>query len=158
MHTSWNQFSLSNKGKVAVKSHASGIKHENTVKWSQATDSVSQYFQVWKVMYSRDYKTVNCLLQCFVILLVEPWLHSSVTTSATKLKHYTKGSWQPTNKICLEKEAAWAEMLLVLKYIMSYFSYNSASHITDIFKSVFQDSAITQSMTLHHKTVLSDQL
>ena len=33
-------------GKIAVKINASGMKHQNAVKQSQATDSVSQFFNV----------------------------------------------------------------------------------------------------------------
>ena len=41
---------------------------------------------------------------------------------------------------------------------MSHFWYNFAIGITDVFKVVFQDSAIAQSMKYMPKAVLSDQL
>ena len=45
--------SLSNMGETAVKSHAEGRKHANSVKVSQRTESVSDFFQKKEVSTER---------------------------------------------------------------------------------------------------------
>ena len=46
----------------------------------------------------------------------------------------------------LRKEQQNAEILWVLKFVMPHFSYIFGSDITDVFKEVFPNSAIAQSM------------
>ena len=47
-------------------------------------------------------------------------------------------------KFLLTKHQHKAEILWALKTVMSYFSYNSATDITDVFRAMFPDSAIAQ--------------
>ena len=49
-------------------------------------------------------------------------------------------------KFALRKEQHKAEILWALKCVMSHFSFNSSTDITDIFKAMFSDSAIAQKM------------
>ena len=51
-------------------------------------------------------------------------------------------------KFALRKEQHKAEILWGFKCIMSHFSFNSSTDITDIFKAMFPDSAIAQKMNL----------
>ena len=46
----------------------------------------------------------------------------------------------------LRKEKHKAQILQVLKCVMSHFSLDSSTDITDIFKAIFLDSAIAQKM------------
>ena len=48
----------------------------------------------------------------------------------------------------LTKNQHKAEILWVLKTVMSHFSYNSAADIADVLSTMFPDSAIRQKMKL----------
>ena len=49
-------------------------------------------------------------------------------------------------KFTLRKDYHKAEILWILKCVMSHFSFNSSTDITDIIKAMFPDSAIAHKM------------
>ena len=49
-------------------------------------------------------------------------------------------------KFALRKEQHKAEILFASKCVISHFSFNSSTYITDIFNTMFPESAIAQKM------------
>ena len=50
-------------------------------------------------------------------------------------------------KLTLTREQHKGEIFWALKSVMFHFSYNSAHHITDVYKAMFPDSIIAQNMS-----------
>ena len=132
-------FSLSNMGEIAVKSHASGKKHQTAVTQSQKASSVSEFFEAKSRTTSGLVSSEN---------LEEPsasLIHDhEVTLQESGSMSTSHGNVM--SKFILTKHQHKAEILWALKTVMSHFSYNSSTNIADVFRAMFPDSAIAQKM------------
>ena len=132
-------FSLSNMGEIAVKSHASGKKHQTAVTQSQKASSVSEFFEAKSRTTSGLVSSEN---------LEEPsasLIHNhEVTLQESGSMSTSHGNVM--SKFTLTKHQHKAEILWALKTITSHFSYNSSTNIADVFRAMFPDSAIAQKM------------
>ena len=131
-------FSLSNMGEIAVRSHASGKKHQAAVTLSQ-TGSVSHFFGA------------KCETTPGLSGTGKPEEPSTSSSHDAGHTHKESESMPTTqgnvlSKFLLTKHQHKAEILWALKTVMSHFSYNSATDITDVFRAMFPDSAIAQKM------------
>ena len=132
-------FSLSNMGEIAVKSHASGKKHQTAVTQSQKASSVSEFFEAKSRTTSGLVSSEN---------LEEPsasLIHDhEVTLQESGSMSTSHGNVM--SKFTLTKHQHKAEILWALKTVMSHFAYNSSTNIADVFRAMFLDSAIAQKM------------
>ena len=132
-------FSLSNMGEIAVRSHASGKKHQTAVTQSQKASSVSEFFEAKSRTTSGLVSSEN---------LEEPsasLIHDhEVTLQESGSMSTSHGNVM--SKFTLTKHQHKAEILWALKTVMSHFSYNSSTNIADVFRAMFPDSAIAQNM------------
>ena len=132
-------FSLSNMGEIAVKSHASGKKHQTAVTQSQKASSVSEFLEAKSRTTSGLVSSEN---------LEEPsasLIHDhEVTLQESGSMSTSHGNVM--SKFTLTKHQHKAEILWALKTVMSHFSYNSSTNIADVFRAMFPDSAIAQKM------------
>ena len=132
-------FSLSNMGEIAVKSHASGKKHQTAVTQSQKASSVSEFFEAKSRTTSGLVSSEN---------LEEPsasLIHDhEVTLQESGSMSTSHGNVM--SKFTLTKHQHKVEILWALKTVMSHFSYNSSTNIADVFRAMFPDSAIAQKM------------
>ena len=132
-------FSLSNMGEIAVKSHASGKKHQTAVTQSQKASSVSEFFEAKSRTTSGLVSSEN---------LEEPsasLIHDHEVT-LQELGSMSTSHGNVMSKFTLTKHQHKAEILWALKTVMSHFSYNSSTNIADVFRAMFPDSAIAQNM------------
>ena len=133
-------FVLLNMEEQALKSHVARKKHITVVTETQRTDSV------------RDFFTVKCgatHVASSSESLGEPSTPSFCDTEDTnKDSGSVTAHRNPMTKFALRKEQLKAEILWVLKYVMSHFSFNSSTDITDILKAMFPDSAVAQKMKI----------
>ena len=123
-------FSLSNMGEVAVKSHASGKKHQTAVTQSQKAISVSDFFEA-KSSETRQESSIS-------------YVQAADTHTGSQSTTTTQGN--QVTKFTLTKHQHKAEILWAMKTVMSHFSYNAVADIADIFRAMFPDSAIAQKM------------
>ena len=111
-----------------MKSDASGTKHKNAVKQSQAPNSVSEFFRVILGVKGEMSNTLHKQEPSTSVLCDngdEMMISKFPLTSATNSKHCTKGSWKPTNKNTLREEQHKAEILRVLKSFISHILYKA---------------------------------
>ena len=130
-------FSLSNLGEIAVKSHASGKKHQTAVTQSQKVGSVSHFFGAQCETTPGLFSSGN---------LEEPstsFIHDAEDTHMESKSILTTHGNLMT-KFTLTKHQHKAEILWALKTVMSHFSYNSAADIADVLRAMFPDSTIVQ--------------
>ena len=113
-----------------MKSHAEGKKHASSVKVSQRTESVSDFFK------KKEVSTEKCSSE-----------KSEETSNGLAFSRKTEQESSQLTKLALRKEQHKAEILWALKSVMSHFSYSSACDIVDVFKAMFPDSNITQGMS-----------
>ena len=112
------EFSLSNMGEIAVKSHASGKKHQTAVTQSQKASSVSEFFEAKSRTTSGLVSSENLeepsasLIHDHEVTLQES---GSMSTSLGNVM----------SKFTLTRHQHKAEILWALKTVMSHFSYNS---------------------------------
>ena len=98
-------FSLSNMGETGVKSHAEGKKHASSVKVSQRTESVSDFFK------RREISTEKCSSE-----------KSVETSSGLAFSRKIEQESSQLTKLALRKEQHKAEILWALNSLMSHFS------------------------------------
>ena len=131
--------SLSNMGEIAVKSHATGKKHQTAVTQSQKAGSVGHFFGAKSETIPGLFSSGN---------LEEPstsFIHEAEDTHMeSKSIPTTHGNLM--TKFTLTKHQYKAEILSALKTVMCHFSYNSAADITDLLRAMPPDSAIVQKM------------
>ena len=130
-------FSLSNMGKPALKSHAQGKKHQNAVKTSRKNTSVRGFLK-------KDDQKASTSTQKEEPLECKESEELSAAAAARSTEEKRSSSM---TKLTLTREQHKAEIFWALKSVMSYFSYNSAHDITDVFKAMFPDSIIAQHMS-----------
>ena len=128
---------FTNMGEIAVRSHASGKKNQAAVILSQ-TGSVSHYFGA-KCETTPGLSSKG---------KPEPSTSSSHDAGHTHKESESVPTTQGNvlTKFLLTKHQHKAEILWALKTVMSHFSYNSATDITDVFRAMFPDSANAQKM------------
>ena len=118
-------------GEQALKSHAAGNKHITAVTQIQTTNSVTDFFTV-KCGATPGVSSSASLGEPSTPLVCD-------TEYANKDSRNVATHRNPMKKFALRKEQHKAEILWVLKCVMSHFS---STDITDIFKAMFPDSAI----------------
>ena len=124
-------------GEQAFKSHSAGKKHITLVTQIQKTDSVTDFF------------TMKCATPgtSSSASLGEPSTPLVCDTEDTNKDSESVATHRNSvKKFALRKEQHKAEILWALKHVMSNFSFNSWTDITDFFKDMFPDSAIAQKM------------
>ena len=130
-------FSLSNMGEIAVRSHASEKKHQPAVTLSQKAGSVSHFFG------AKSETTPGLLSYGNIEEPSASFIHDAEDTHMeSKSIPTTHGNLM--TKFTLTKHQHKAEILWLLKTVMSHFSYNSATDIADVLRAMFPDSAIAQ--------------
>ena len=128
-------FSLSNMGEPALRSHAQGKKHHNTVRTSGKNTSV------WGFLKKDNQKASTSTQKEEPLACKESEKLSAAAARSAEEKRSSS-----MTKLILTREQHKAEIFWVLKSVMSHFSYNSAHDITDVFKAMFPDSIIAQHM------------
>ena len=118
-------FSLSNMGEIAVKSHASGKKHQIAVTQSQKAGSVSHFFGAKSETTPELFNSGN---------LEEPSTSFINNAEGTHMesKSIPTTHWNLMTKFTLTNHQHKAEILWALKAVMSHFLYNSAANIADV--------------------------
>ena len=112
--------------------------------------------ETWDVL--RHYKTRNHLLQIFVVVEMQSLSWQSFPSSQQQCWNTApKGHGSQRTKYALRKEQHKAEIFMGPE-ICLYFSYKSASDVTDVFKAVFPDISLAQSVKCAEKLLSSDQL
>ena len=110
-----------------MKSHAEGKKHASSVKVSQRTESVSDFFK------KKEVSTGNCSSE-----------KSGETSRGLAFSRKTEQESSQLTKLALRKEKHKAKILWALKSVMSHFFYSSSCDIIDVFKAVLPYSNIAQ--------------
>ena len=128
------EFELSNMGRQALISHASGMKHKDIDK------KIKAFFQpTKKIVENKENSSSSIDIEC----------EGKYDDSSSKAKASSSSKVQATIELVINNaEHTKAEILWLLKSTSAGYSNNSCVNNAELFRSMFPDSKIAQSFKL----------